>query len=124
MAEIESCGGEGGVNAVAFLACKPVPSQQPVVFGVSDHRLHYGPALEPTLDFIGDAALLSGNEDLGIGMVFKAVAFISLIDGHFLWHAPDDFLDVFQRVFECVSVIGVAVQCLGVENEVAPLAES
>jgi hypothetical protein len=92
----------------------PVP-----VLEVADHRLDGGAAAHLAADGGGDAADLARDPDAeAVGMVVAAIAFIDM-------DAADldagEGLDAGDDGSERMAVVGIAVQRLGVEDELAAL---
>jgi hypothetical protein len=114
--EVETNGGEDGVDAVAVLALEVVALHSMVGLEVTDHRLDGGAALHLAFDGGGGPPDLAANPDAeAVGVVVSAIALD--VD------APDlDAsvpLDVGDGGFQRVAVEGIAVQSLGVQDDQA-----
>ena len=120
--EVEVGGGEDGVDAVAVLALEVVAVHSMVGLEVADHRLDGGAALP--LVFYGGGGPPDVAADTGAEAVGVVVAAIALVDVD----APDLDAGVLFEVgdggFQRVGVERIAMQRLGVEDELAAFGSS
>ena len=86
---------------------------------VADHRLDGGPALHLAADGLGDAAHLAGDPDPKL--VRMVVASITLVEVDAAGLDAGELLHLGNDGAECMAVVRVAVQRLGMEHELAAL---
>ena len=110
-------GGEDGVGGVAGAALEIAAAEMALGLHVADHGLDGGAASQFALDGAEDAALLAGDEDAA--RVGRIVAAVSLVDIGALDLAAGELLGVLDDGPQCVAVIGIARQRLGVQHELA-----
>ena len=86
---------------------------------MADHRLDGGSASHLAADGLGDTADLAGDPDLEpVGVVVTAIALVAMDSAD--RNACEPF-EVGDDRTECVAVIGVAVQGLGMQHELPAL---
>ena len=117
--EVAAGRGEDGISTVAFAAPEEIALH--AVFGleVADDGLDGGSASLLATDRLGDPARLTRDPDPETVRV--VVASIALIDVDTADLNAGELLHLGDDVAESVSVIGVTVQSLGVEHELAAL---
>src|SRR5450756_2449865 len=84
---------------------------------MADYGLDGGAASQLALDGAEHAALLPGDEDTV--WVWCVVAAVSFVDKSALDLAPGEPLGVLDRGPQCVPIIRIARQCLGVQHKLA-----
>ena len=114
-AEVESGGGEDGVDAIAVLAREIVAAHPVLGLDVTDDRLDRGASSHLAFDGGGGSSDLAGDKDAeAVRVVVAAIAFIDV-------DAPNlearVLLDVGDSGPERMAVEGIAVKRLGVQDE-------
>ena len=117
--EVVARGGEDGVGAVAFAALEVVAAHAVLGLEVADHRLDGGAAPHLAADGFGDSAHLVGDPDPELVRI--AVAPIALVDVDAAGLYAGQLLNLSDDGVEGMTVIGLAVQRLGMEDELAAL---
>ena len=115
--DVEAGGGEHGVDAVAFSALEAIAVHAVLGLEVTDHRLDRGAALHLTADGLGDRTNLARDPDpeaVGIG-----VAAVAFVDMDALDLDAGQLLQIGDDRPERMAAIGIAVQRLGVQHELA-----
>ena len=84
---------------------------------MADERLDGGASPQLAFDDAEDAALLAGDEDPS--RVGRIVAAVSLVDVGPFDLASGEALGVLDGGPQCVAVVGIARQCLGLQHELA-----
>jgi hypothetical protein len=117
--EVEAGGGEDRVDAVAFLALEVVAVHSMVGLEVADHRLDGGAALHLAFDCGGGPPDLAADKDAeAVGVVVAAIALVDVDASDLDAGVP---LDVGDGAAQRMAVEGIAVQRLGVQDELAAL---
>ena len=99
-------GGQERVDLVAMLSEQIVPAKPAVVLGMADHGLDGGSSLELAFHSGGEAALASGEHDLGRPLV--VVALIALVRVG----ALDLGLGLIDSGFEGVAIVRISLEGL------------
>jgi len=116
-AEVVAGGGEDGVAAVAVAALEIVPVHAVLGLDVADDGLDGGAALHLAADGGGDAADLAGDPDPEL--VRMIVAAIALVDMDAAGLDAGKPLDAGDDRSEGMAVIWIAMQRLGMQDELA-----
>lgn len=104
---------EDGVDPIALASFEEVPSQQSIVFHMTDDRLDGASA--PQLPSNGGGRrFVAGAPDLE---AVEAVSLIPLVDVNALDGDAGPFLCRLHRGFQGVSVVGIAVQGVDVNDK-------
>ena len=117
--EVVAGGGEDGVSGVAVGSDEIVPAHAVLGFGVSDDRLDRGSAPEFAFDGLGDAESLAGDIDPELVAGRGVVAAIAAVGDDAGKARADLRLDLRDHGGECVAIVRVARQRLGVGDELA-----
>ncbi len=113
-------GAHDGVGLAAEAALEEVAAQMAVGFAMADDGLNGGSSPEFASDLAMDAALLARLEDPV--RVRRIVAPVALVHIGPLDLAAGQRLGFLEHVLQGVTVVGIAGQGLGMEDELAALA--
>lgn len=103
-------GGQERVDLVAMLSEQIVPAKPAVVLGMADHGLDGGSSLELAFHSGGEAALASGEHDLGRPLV--VVALIALVRVGALDLDAGHGLGLIDSGFEGVAIGRISLEGL------------
>ena len=117
--EVVAGGGEDGIDAVAVWSFEVIAAHAVLGLEMADDGLDGGASLHLAADGGGDAADLAGDPDPEL--VWVVVAAIALVDMDAAGLDAGKRLEPGEDGPERVSIVGVPMQRLGMEDELAAL---